>query len=96
MIEQGLVDEVKSLYVDSEFKLSNTAIQGIGYKELFDYFDNKCTLDNAVENIKQNSRNYAKRQLTWFRRYKNIHFIYSDECNSIDDIVLNAKNVFLS
>ena len=54
-----------------------TAFGGIGYKELFEYFDGKCSLDEAVDAIKQGSRRYAKRQLTWFRRnekLKNISF----------------------
>ena len=86
MIEQGLLDEVKDLYENRD-KLSATAMQGIGYKELFDYFDGKCSLDASLEKIKQGSRNYAKRQLTWFRRYKNALHINVDEHENIDSVI---------
>ncbi|MGE8203989.1 tRNA (adenosine(37)-N6)-dimethylallyltransferase MiaA [Heyndrickxia sp. NPDC080065] len=65
MMEEGLLDEVKDLY---ERNIRNVqSIQAIGYKEIYDYLDGKVTLDEAIENLKQNSRRYAKRQLTWFR-----------------------------
>ena len=64
MMSQGLEAEVRSLY--SQKALKN--LQTVGYSELFSYFDGDCTLDYAVDKIKQNSRNYAKRQLTWFKR----------------------------
>ncbi|BCB03481.1 tRNA (adenosine(37)-N6)-dimethylallyltransferase MiaA [Bacillus sp. KH172YL63] len=65
MMDQGLIQEVKGLY---ESGLRNVqSVQAIGYKELYDYFDGTVSLDKAVENLKQNSRRYAKRQLTWFR-----------------------------
>ncbi|MFB1081021.1 tRNA (adenosine(37)-N6)-dimethylallyltransferase MiaA [Jeotgalibacillus sp. JSM ZJ347] len=65
MIDEGLVQEVKSLYEDGIRNV--TSVQAIGYKELYDYFDGKTTYNEAIESIKQNSRRYAKRQLTWFR-----------------------------
>lgn len=77
MLEKGLLDEVKALDC-AEFRAS-TAGCAIGYKEMFDYIDGKCTLGEAAERIKQASRNYAKRQITWFKRYKNAHRIYVDE-----------------
>ncbi len=64
MIEEGLEDEVRSLIA---FK-NLPALQTVGYKELFDYFDGKCTREEAIEKIKQHTRNYAKRQVTWFKR----------------------------
>lgn len=63
MMKQGLLEEVKRL---SPFKHLN-ALKTVGYKELYDYLDGKCDMDTAVEKIKQHSRNYAKRQLTWFK-----------------------------
>lgn len=66
MIEKGLEDEALSLY---HLKHIN-ALQTVGYKEFFDYFEGKTDYNEAVEKIKQNTRNYAKRQLTWFRRDK--------------------------
>jgi tRNA dimethylallyltransferase len=64
MIEEGLLNEVTSLL---SYKQSN-ALQTVGYKELFAYLNNKTSLINAIELIKQNTRQYAKRQLTWFKK----------------------------
>lgn len=65
MVTQGLIEEVKQLY---DKGIRNTqAIQAIGYKEIYDYFNGKITYDDAINQLKQNSRRYAKRQLTWFR-----------------------------
>jgi tRNA dimethylallyltransferase len=63
MMEQGLLEEVKRV---SEYREQN-ALRTVGYKELFDYLDNKMTLPEAVDKIKQHTRNYAKRQITWFK-----------------------------
>lgn len=68
MLENGLIDEVKGL-LDSGIDRNSQAIQGIGYKEITEYLDGLCTLDQSVELVKRKSRNYAKRQLTWFKRY---------------------------
>lgn len=65
MIKDGLEEEAKAVY---PFK-SLTALQTVGYKELFDYFDGLCTREEAIDKIKQHTRNYAKRQITWFKRY---------------------------
>lgn len=65
MMEQGLLEEVKGLY-DKGVR-DTQSIQAIGYKELYQYLENRVTLDEAIEQLKQNSRRYAKRQLTWFR-----------------------------
>ena len=66
MMEQGLLDEVKNLY--DTLPHDCQSLKGIGYKELIPYFNGECELNEAVEMIKQHSRNYAKRQLTWFRK----------------------------
>jgi tRNA dimethylallyltransferase len=71
MIADGLVNEVRSLL---PFRNLN-ALQTVGYSELFDYFDEKINLDEAVDKIKQNTRNYAKRQLTWLRKDTELHWI---------------------
>lgn len=65
MIQQGLIEEAKALYPLKHLNALNT----VGYKELFAYFENTSTLDEAIEKIKTNTRRYAKRQMTWFRRY---------------------------
>jgi tRNA dimethylallyltransferase len=71
MLAQGLVDEARRLYPYRRFNTLNT----VGYKELFDYFDGKCTLGEAVEQIKLNTRHYAKRQMTWLRRDKDYQWV---------------------
>mgnify|MGYP005715439511 FL=1 len=68
MIENGLINEVKSLEENRKLNALNT----IGYKEIYNYLEGKCSLEKAIENIKTNSRRYAKRQLTWFNANKNI------------------------
>ena len=65
MMREGLEEEAKTVYPFKEL----TALQTVGYKELFDYFDGMLTREAAVEKIKQHTRNYAKRQITWFKRY---------------------------
>ena len=97
MIENGLIDEAKNLY---SLELSSTSCAAIGYKELFKYFDGECSCAEAIEEIKKNSRNYAKRQLTWFKRNKEIIWFYRDDYddaiklqNEICDYVLNLLEV---
>jgi len=68
MIEEGLLDEVKSVY---ELRHLNT-LKTVGYSELFDYLEEKCTLSEAINKIKQHTRNYAKRQLTWLKGESNL------------------------
>ncbi len=77
MIEAGLVEEVEKLK-RMEYVKDMTAMQGLGYKEMFDYLDGECTLDEAIYKIKLGTRHFAKRQLTWFRREKNIEWIHVD------------------
>ena len=77
MMKQGLLDEVQYFY---EKGLRDCqSIQAIGYKELYDYFDGKVPLELAIENLKQNSRRYAKRQLTWFRNKMNVEWFDMSE-----------------
>lgn len=80
MMHDGLEAEARSLYPFKHL----TPLQTVGYSELFDYFDGKHSLDRAVELIQQNSRNYAKRQLTWFRRQHEMKWIAPDEVHSLD------------
>lgn len=67
MMNEGLLEEAKALYPNKHLN----ALQTVGYRELFDYFDTNATLEQAVENIKMNTRRFAKRQLTWFKRTEN-------------------------
>lgn len=70
MFEEGLLEEVK--YVNEKYKISSTAIQGLGYKEVIEYIDGKVTYEEMIEKLKMETRRYAKRQLTWFRREEQI------------------------
>lgn len=88
MMNEGLTDEVKML-IGRGYSPELNSMQGIGYKELIAYFDGKSTLYEAVDAIKQNSRRYAKRQLTWFRRNENIHWLSPD--NAVEEALKTLK-----
>ncbi len=79
MIEEGLIEEVRAV---SQFRQLNS-LNTVGYKELFDYFDNNITLDDAIELIKRNSRRYARRQLTWFNKDKEIKWFEPNQTQEI-------------
>lgn len=83
MIKQGLIEEARALLPYRHLNPLNT----VGYTELFDYFDGKTDLTTAIELIKQNTRRFAKRQLTWFRKDKDIKWHMADQAN-LTDIVL--------
>lgn len=85
MMEAGLLDEVKSLAAYRH----KPAMLTVGYSEIFDYFDGKLTFEEAIDKIKQNSRRYAKRQITWFKKYGNTTWF---EPNQIDEILQFVKN----
>lgn len=87
MMEQGLENEVKNL-ISSGLTQKNQSMQGIGYKEFFDYFDNKISYQQLTEKIKQDSRNYAKRQLTWFRHIQNAEQVCIE---NLDEIIQNIS-----
>ena len=85
MLENGLLEEVKQLRAHKNLN----ALQTVGYRELFQYFDGTLTLEKAVEEIKKNTRRFAKRQGTWFRKNKQIHWF--DYTSKSDDIVRFIK-----
>ena len=68
MMQQGLVQEVKNIV--QKYNKFPTAMQGLGYKEVVDYLEGKCTEQEMIDKIKMETRRYAKRQLTWFRKNK--------------------------
>lgn len=88
MLEAGLENEARQMLG----KQGLTARQAIGHKELQPYIDGKITLDEAAENLKRETRRYAKRQLTWFRRNENINWLYADEM-SRDELVKKAVDL---
>ena len=83
MMEKGLMDEVKALL---PFK-SKPALLTVGYAELFDHLDGKISLEDAVDKIKQNSRRYAKRQITWFKKYGDTSWFQPTEAEAIIDFI---------
>jgi len=93
MVEAGLINEVKGL-LDMGVSLDTTAMQAIGYKELAAHINGECTLEFAVEKIKQESRRYAKRQITWFSKNSKINWIMLQECyNNVNFVVEFIKNI---
>ena len=79
MIQDGLINEVKSLLKYRE----KNSLQTVGYKELFEYFDGKSSQEEAVNMIKQNTRRFAKRQISWFKRDIKIQYFSTDQTKEI-------------
>jgi tRNA dimethylallyltransferase len=88
MMQQGLLAEVESLTPYRQYNALNT----VGYSEIFDYIDGKTTLDKAIEMIKQNTRRFAKRQLTWFRRDGQFIWFDAQEADVIDQMIASVQN----
>ncbi len=94
MINAGLIDEVKQLLTMGYTK-DMVSMQGLGYKEIIDYLEGNNSLDEAIDKLKRDTRHYAKRQLTWFKREKDIIWVnkedYSDEADIIDYLIENVN-----
>ncbi len=88
MIEKGLLSEARTL---REAGMSATASQAIGYKELYAYMDGEKSFEECVEDIKRETRRYAKRQLTWYRRNKAVKWLYYDEYESVQELLSEAQ-----
>jgi tRNA dimethylallyltransferase len=87
MLNEGLLEEAKNLYPNKQLN----ALQTVGYRELFDYFDGKTTLDFAIEQIKMNTRRFAKRQITWFKRTENVSWF--DYLTDREVIIQNIEKI---
>ena len=92
MLEQGLVEEIRGLLAEG-IPEKATAMQAIGYKEFVDALDGRCTIEEAADQVRQSSRRYAKRQLTWFRRNKAIHWLIRDTGDTGREILENARRI---
>lgn len=92
MLQQGLVEEIQGLLADG-IPETATAMQAIGYKEFVDALDGRCTIEEAADLVRQSSRRYAKRQLTWFRRNKAIHWLIRDTGDTGREILENARRI---
>lgn len=87
MVEEGLIEEVRRVYPLRHLN----SLQTVGYRELFRHFDGEVTLEEAIELIQRNSRRYAKRQLTWFRRDPQIHWFHPTQFDEILDCIENRS-----
>ena len=92
MLEQGLVEETQNLLA-SGIPEKCTAMQAIGYKEFIDALDNRCTIEEAADRVRVSSRHYAKRQLTWFRRNKAMHWLTRHPGEGPEEILEKARRV---
>lgn len=88
MLERGLVDEVKRLEQKGYHYLKYNSLNTVGVREIFDYLDRKIELEEAIELIKRNTRRYAKRQMTWFKRDKNIDWLKVLPGKDISDLII--------
>ena len=91
MLEQGLLNEIEDL-LSAGIPKKCTAMQAIGYKEFLAAMDGQCTIAQAAEEVKKSSRHYAKRQLTWFRRNANMHWLVR-RGDGMDEIIQNARQL---
>ena len=89
MVKAGLVEEARQLWQQSGMK---TAANAIGYKELIPYFEGTMSLEDCIDKIKQETRRYAKRQLTWFLRDEDIHWFDIDTFESVNELENAAIN----
>ena len=92
MLQRGLVEEIRGLLAEG-IPEKATAMQAIGYKEFVDALDGRCTIEEAADQVRQSSRRYAKRQLTWFRRNKAIHWLIRDTGDTGREILENARRI---
>ena len=90
MMEDGLLEEVKGL-IEEGYTKDLVSMQGLGYKEFFDYFNGEMSLEETVDKVKRDTRRFAKRQLTWFRREKEVVWLnkkeYEQEKNLLDSVL---------
>lgn len=94
MMEEGLVEEVRQLQAMG-CRRDSVAMQGLGYKEILDYLDGACTLEDAIYKIKRDTRHFAKRQITWFKREKHVTWINKKDYNYDEDKILEVMLEFI-
>ena len=92
LMAAGLLDEVKQLVGVRGYSSELPSMKAIGYKELISYLKGECSLNTAIEEIKKNSRHYAKRQLTWLKRYDFVKWVEIKKGQSVGEIVDNIMN----
>ena len=87
MMQQGLLEEARNVYKQKDLNALNT----VGYKELFNYFDGQWSLEEAVERIKGNTRRYARKQLTWYKKDPQIRWFHPDKKKDIINYILSLE-----
>ena len=90
MLKQGLIEEVKSIL--EKYNIFPTAMQGLGYKEVVQYLNGKLTKEEMIEKVKQETRRYAKRQMTWFRKNKQTVWLDAENGQNNIKIILEGIN----
>ena len=90
MLKNGLIEETRQVLNSN---LSYTSVKAIGYKELSPYINGEKTLDECVEKLKRETRRYAKRQITWFKRDLDVNWLYADEINSFEELFDRAVQI---
>ena len=93
MLQMGLIEEIHAL-LDAGIPEKTTAMQAIGYKEFIAALEGKCTIEEAADQVRQSSRRYAKRQLTWFRRNPAIHWLIRTPEQKSSEILAQARQCF--
>lgn len=93
MLQMGLIEEIRAL-LDAGIPEKTTAMQAIGYKEFIATLEGKCTIEEAADQVRQSSRRYAKRQLTWFRRNPAIHWLIRTPEQKSSEILAQARQCF--
>ena len=92
MLENGLLDEIRAL-LQRGVPEKCTAMQAIGYKEFLDFLNGNCSIETATAQVQQASRHYAKRQLTWFRRNKAVHWLTRNSGENTSEILIRARQI---
>ena len=95
MLENGLVEEVRALKALG-YHRDMVSMQGLGYKEILDWLDGKCTYEQAVDILKRDTRHFAKRQLTWFRREPDVIWVDKDAFDYDEQRILNYMLTVIS
>jgi len=98
MLENGLIDEINSLKLKGYNYIDYNSLNTVGIKEVFDFLDGKLGRESMIEMIKQNTRRFAKRQMTWFRKDKNIKWIEinDDNFNMVPELIFSELYSALS
>ena len=94
MLAEGLEEEVLALK-SKGFTKDMVSMQGLGYKEMLDYMDGGCTLEEAVYRIKRDTRHFAKRQITWFKRERDVIWIDKQACNYDEEKILSTMLTYM-